>query len=871
MTTPEDELKKRELHSARPPRKELEHNEQDLGFLGQLVDNAGKVIGDAKNIVIDQAAGTHSGDKVLSSITPALAAQYQRGKILDEQLKQNANSGKVSSEQKKDIEAFHQVRKSLSQVPFYDRESLTRYVEKGIQQKAQTERPQINKPLTERPQTDKPVVEKNQVERPQVHKSQTENVSLVKLPNEKPASEKNAVSPSTHAPDKPLARIESEKSEVVRANFERGSSSTPGLKVPGDGRETPAQQVFSNRIQAKQSDLEQSSLRPTERTAAPKPRGNSESVSNAPQIAPQNAPQNISDKSALAEPAKTRHGSDSWTAPEYRSKIINSDSSVQAKNSDSSVSKSTNEIVYRRSLSDTRQAFDPATIERLSAEKFPNGLRWQSRLELPRNEASALNERRANIASGASNIGKQNMHEGHNLSAMRVGVPAEKLSDKETSPSKQKNSDGQVIHDKVEFNSRTEEGEKRASQDRRIVAESRLPTGKTTSSDASVQADLRLVSDHSGGKVDRNPVGKDSGTSRTDVGTQKGNRNAGLEAFSPKESTFKTLPTGKSASAFSFSGRIEQRYITGAEIALAAIFAAAGAKRIRYESGEMSPTSGQLGVPVPIVRSLNSFPTVPSAQDRSAHNLTVQDVSMSERFILSDVQTFSTTSNISAKRFLTGAEILLASLLATSGVSKIRQHFTEVDTLPPADNSAAAQPGLRGTRAAQPLSPASSSHLPQGIRTTKSPSLSPAIERQSQEKTADNLTHSEPQAKMTHANPSTLRRMSVLIGLDDTFVSISEKHFETKNLAWLIADLNIGKVRETYIDGNRILEIASRTSIDLPSGEDITAFIRNQKSYPAPETLITIVKETQVDQELLNSELSMLVEDRKLKPASETI
>ncbi len=50
----------------------------------------GQLFGDGKNLAVDALSGTHSGDKVLSSITPQLAAQYQLGKELRERISSGA-------------------------------------------------------------------------------------------------------------------------------------------------------------------------------------------------------------------------------------------------------------------------------------------------------------------------------------------------------------------------------------------------------------------------------------------------------------------------------------------------------------------------------------------------------------------------------------------------------------------------------------------------------------------------------------------------------------------------------------------------------------------------------------------------------------
>jgi hypothetical protein len=101
-------------------------------------------------------------------------------------------------------------------------------------------------------------------------------------------------------------------------------------------------------------------------------------------------------------------------------------------------------------------------------------------------------------------------------------------------------------------------------------------------------------------------------------------------------------------------------------------------------------------------------------------------------------------------------------------------------------------------------------------------------------------------------------RPTYLISKNDTLVSIAEEMFHDANLAWLIADLNVGRMKDYRVDSKRIVEFRSRQQIHLPVWQDIVEFRRNRPKNTHPNNLITIVVETQVDRELLNSALKIV-------------
>jgi hypothetical protein len=94
------------------------------------------------------------------------------------------------------------------------------------------------------------------------------------------------------------------------------------------------------------------------------------------------------------------------------------------------------------------------------------------------------------------------------------------------------------------------------------------------------------------------------------------------------------------------------------------------------------------------------------------------------------------------------------------------------------------------------------------------------------------------------------------VSSNDTLVTIAEAFFHDANLAWLIADLNRDRIKESWIDGKRVVELRNRQGLDLPVWEDIAEFYSRRDVAAAPENIVTIVEECQVTRELVQSTLA---------------
>ncbi len=102
-----------------------------------------------------------------------------------------------------------------------------------------------------------------------------------------------------------------------------------------------------------------------------------------------------------------------------------------------------------------------------------------------------------------------------------------------------------------------------------------------------------------------------------------------------------------------------------------------------------------------------------------------------------------------------------------------------------------------------------------------------------------------------------------LVTVNDTLTKLAEQIYQDPDVGWLIADMNITRVKERYVNGKRVIELQSRQQIELPIQEDIDLFKMNKSKEATAEKLITIVQVNQLDKELINSQLQALQIKRK--------
>lgn len=110
----------------------------------------------------------------------------------------------------------------------------------------------------------------------------------------------------------------------------------------------------------------------------------------------------------------------------------------------------------------------------------------------------------------------------------------------------------------------------------------------------------------------------------------------------------------------------------------------------------------------------------------------------------------------------------------------------------------------------------------------------------------------------------TLLRGKICVGIHDTLVTIAEQHCHDPSLAWLIADQNQTRLKQTFVESKRIVEIRRGQQLELPSIDDIERFYSNRPKNAVTENLITIVVRNETDVDLIEFYLASLLSNHAL-------
>ncbi len=305
----------------------------------------------------------------------------------------------------------------------------------------------------------------------------------------------------------------------------------------------------------------------------------------------------------------------------------------------------------------------------------------------------------------------------------------------------------------------------------------------------------------------------------------------------------------------------EKRYITGAEIALAAIVSAAGIAKNRQ-----SWTTEIKGEPTnnPQAKGVVRTETDRADSNRSNQNRTADVIELDRTDLnrtnpdqpkINKSNEAKTDSKRQASKAGVSASHLLPLQPASDGtpcvptfISNIKVEKKQVEdlSLPRTLYRVRAKLTRRFSPPKMIVASSSSANIIENI----------------------SIIQEEGEQTITYAKDIERSRPKMLISMRDTLVSIAETIYHDPNLGWLIADLNIPWVKETWIDGKRIIECKNRQTITLPIWEDVASFYKRRPSNSRPENLVTVVVDTAVDMELLQSELGTIIDGSRPKKLS---
>ncbi|MBX9569264.1 MAG: hypothetical protein K2X77_10240, partial [Candidatus Obscuribacterales bacterium] len=173
------------------------------------------------------------------------------------------------------------------------------------------------------------------------------------------------------------------------------------------------------------------------------------------------------------------------------------------------------------------------------------------------------------------------------------------------------------------------------------------------------------------------------------------------------------------------------------------------------------------------------------------------------------------------KRYLTGIEIALAAAITAAAIAKRRN-------------------GVSDEQAAGEIAEQQLAQLLGDLRT-------------------DEKNKNAKDSGMYRNSVNHFKRPTHLVQPNESLTSIAEDYFADTDIAWLIADINAGLINEHFEDGKRIVELRSRVEIELPLPSEITEFFAKKQKNHKGDLIVTIINDTEIDTELLNSFLGTVV------------
>lgn len=109
------------------------------------------------------------------------------------------------------------------------------------------------------------------------------------------------------------------------------------------------------------------------------------------------------------------------------------------------------------------------------------------------------------------------------------------------------------------------------------------------------------------------------------------------------------------------------------------------------------------------------------------------------------------------------------------------------------------------------------------------------------------------------ANANNRTRAKMIVGLTDTLAEVARELFHDESLAWLIADLNKGAIKEHTINGKRIVRLKHRQEIVLPNWLDVVEFNYARSELSRSIKVVTLIEKTRVDIDLIKLGLTNVV------------
>ncbi|MDQ5936162.1 MAG: hypothetical protein QG574_3498 [Cyanobacteriota bacterium erpe_2018_sw_21hr_WHONDRS-SW48-000092_B_bin.40] len=196
-------------------------------------------------------------------------------------------------------------------------------------------------------------------------------------------------------------------------------------------------------------------------------------------------------------------------------------------------------------------------------------------------------------------------------------------------------------------------------------------------------------------------------------------------------------------------------------------------------------------------------------------------------------------------KYLTGPEIALSAIIALASIAKLRtdQSMWQTDSVAlvqpfAASNYEAGVAFDTGFSSASTRVAAGADFVESSLKV--------------QDRTQDNKN------SVSETSKSVFIRPKILIGANDSLVSIAEQLFNDAGIAWLILQLN-EELKPVVLEGKTVVRLRSRQEIVIPVYQDIVDFQKRRTKEMCGSYLITVVEQSQIDREIVDMAIAPML------------
>ena len=548
-----------------------------------------------------------------------------------------------------------------------------------------------------------------------------------------------------------------------------------------------------------------------------------------------------------------------------------------------------NGLSFKASLTDEavpeKKIFGDSTEDSLSKA---HTLQFDPEAQSSKNHSDAAINQAKNVSSAAQ---QQSVSESQQLA--RTTVSALAASKLDSAPKAENVQSLSTIRSERQIDSRVDGTLSGKIASSRVADDSKSSSSTVKDSTNVVVKDF-TIGNANGRAPQFNPAGRSvDATSANNGGKGSGDflsgmtgRNVGMvPGTRPGDISASYLP-GRSGDA---SGH---RYLTGAEIGLLIAMAGIAKKRADQVVGPKEGCQKSTGVATDVNASKNTVtkevnPNLAvSANNKEASSkliasVTSKEVSNSKELTNTPPANREVKEDFANRRF-PGKEITLSAVIALTGSTgkmKDIEHHEAPSTVSvqrsariertlassvQALKSETTFPGLLPQAQVAAFADDDSSSKDSNERSLMEllPGITVALRaRRKNDANDDDSTDGDETVEESDEAKSLINQRAMYqIKAGDTLTGIADSQLSDSHLGWLIADLNKNKLKESWFEGKRVVEIQCGEQLELPFAHEIMAFYEKREKHAVPNNLITIVLESSTRaRKYFEKELSFLL------------